>query len=228
MKYVIIFLSLLLTGCTIAIPKHDLVVLNNITESNAIKEISEYNDFVMQKTNIISSITFNFRGRGMSALGITQLDTKNKDFKVAALNPMGVTLLAIKMEKGDIVSSYVMPQFEKGGLEKAAEMIGKDIAHIYFNRKIDLHDKSLTLDKYRVSINPQIDKNNYKYVFSGKPLKLMKKTMYENNKKVWSVDYYDYKNINNKEIAFKIFLKNYRYGYTLEIKSKDIKNELIR
>ncbi len=228
MKFIIIFLSLLLTGCTIGVPKHDLISLNNLNKTTAIKEISEYNDSVMQKTNIISSITFNFRGRGMSALGITQLDTKNKNFKVAALNPMGVTLLAIKMEKGAIVSSYVMPQFEKGGLEKAAEMIGKDIAHIYFNRKIDLQDKPLTLDKYKASIKFQVDNNDYRYVFSGNPLKLMQKTMYENNKKVWSVDYYDYKNINNKEIAFKIFLKNFRYGYTLEIKSKDIKNELIR
>ena len=102
------------------------------------------------------------------------------------------------MENEKVISSYVIPQFGGDNLNKAASMISKDIARIYFNRKIDLKDQSLELDKYKVTINTQIDKNDYKYIFTGQPLKLTTKSMYQNNKKIWSVDYFDYQTINNK------------------------------
>ena len=45
-------------------------------------------------------------------------------------------------------------------------------------------------------------------------------------KKIWSVDYYDYRKVNKKEIAYKIFLINYKYRYTLDTKTKEVKHEL--
>ena len=229
MKFFLIFFSLLFTiGCTtLNVPKHNLIALNHINEKTAYKEINQYNDSIVQKANIINSTIFTFKGRSMAAIGITKLDGENNNFSVAGFNPMGITLFKIQMENNKVISSYVIPQFGGDNLDKAASMISKDIARIYFNRKINLQEQSLELDKYNVTINTKVDQNNYKYIFSGQPLKLTTKSMYQNKKKIWSVDYYDYKTINNrasnKEIPFKIFLKNYKYRYVLEIETKDIK-----
>ncbi|CCK81996.1 MULTISPECIES: DUF3261 domain-containing protein [Desulfobacula] len=229
MKFFLLFFSLLfIAGCsTIDVPEHNLVPLNHIDKKTACKEIAQYNDSITQKTNMINSTIFTFKGRSMTALGITKLDGENKNFSVAGFNPMGITLFKIQMEDEKVISSYVIPQFGADNLDKAASMISQDIAHIYFNRKIDLKTASLELDKYKVTINTQVDQNDFEYIFSGQPLKLTTKSMYKNNNKIWSVDYYDYTIVNdrtsNREIPFKLFFKNYKYGYVLEIETKEIK-----
>ncbi len=229
MKFFLIFFSILVVaGCaTMNAPEHNFIALNNINEMTAYKEINQYNNLVLQKANIINSTIFTFRGRTMSAFGITKLDTKKKNFSVAGFNPMGITLFKMKIENDRVVSSYVIPQFGAQNLDRAVDMITKDIGHIYFNRKIALQNKSLEFSEYNITINKQIDKKKYKYIFGGKPLKLITKLMYEHKKKIWSVDYYDYKMVDRgtdgREIPYKIFLKNYKYGYVLEINTKEIK-----
>ena len=226
MKYFLVLFSLLICiGCsTIKIPEHNLVLLDTLDEAIARTEINQYNGSVIQKANIINSINFSFRGKTMSAIGITKLDAENNNFSVAGFNPMGVTLFKIKMENEKIVSSYVIPQFESNDLKKAADMISKDIARIYFKRKIDLHKNDLNINNYGVTINKTINNKDYEYYFTGKPLKLTTKTMYINKQKIWSVDYYDYRTINNAQMPYKMFLKHYKYRYTLDIKTKEIKN----
>ena len=226
MKYFLILLSLLVCiGCsTIKIPEHNLVLHDNLDKTTARTEINQYKDSVIQKANIINSINFSFRGKTMSAIGITKLDAENNNFSVAGFNPMGVTLFKIKMENDKIVSSYVIPQFESNDLKKAADMISKDIARIYFKRKIDLQKSTLNINNYGVTINKTINNNNYEYFFTGKPLRLTTKTMYTNKKKIWSVDYYDYRTVNNAKMPYKIFLKHYKYRYTLDVETKEIKN----
>ncbi len=226
--YLIVFSLLFMAGCTtMDTPKHNFAALNNINEITAHKQINQYNDLVLEKANIINSTIFTFRGRTMSAFGITKLDTTNNNFSVAGFNPMGLTLFKMKIENGEIISSYVIPKFGTQNLDRAADMISKDIAHIYFNRKINLEKKTLEFNEYNITINQGADKKTYKYIFSGKPLKLTSKLMYENQEKIWSVDYYDYKIVDSstrgKEIPFKIFLKNYKYGYLLEINTKEVK-----
>ncbi len=229
MKNYLFFFFLLLAGCATGIPEHNFIALNNnINNASVYSMIDKYNDRVLQKATILSSINFRFRGRTMSALGITKLDGENKNFSVAGLNPMAVTLFKLKMENGKLISSYVIPRFGKGhkGLDKAAKAIGGDIARIYFDRKINPLDKSIKFDKYRIFIRKSVDNNNsMDYVFSGNPLRLVEKIKYQNKKKLWSVDYYNYKKINKKEIPFKIFLKNYKYGYTIDAETKKIKEE---
>ncbi len=223
MKKFLVLFSLLLTGCTSGIPEHHFAALNNnLTKLSALSMINEYNGNVLEKANIISSITFVFRGRAMSALGITKLDGENKSFSVAGLNPMAVTLFKLKMDKGKLISSYVIPRFGggHGGLDKASEAIGRDIARIYFNRKINPHGKPIKIDRDKIFINCH---GTYYYIFSGNPLRLIEKLKYENGKKLWSVDYYDYKKVSTKEMPFKIFFKNYKYGYTLDIETSQVK-----
>ncbi|MFH2057485.1 MAG: DUF3261 domain-containing protein [Pseudomonadota bacterium] len=238
MKYILICLSFLIAGCSTGIPEHHRVVLNNLNQPKAYNQINQYNQLILQKADIVSAITFNFRGRALSALGITELDSENNSFSVAALSPMGMTLFKLKREKGELVSRYIMPQFGPKEMDKTAEMnkmpdmINNDIALIYFNRNLNLPESVsvpenfFDMDKYGVTIhtqaNNQAGNKNYQYIFSGNPLKLIKKSMLENKTKIWSVDYYDYKNVGSKEIPYKIFFKNYTYGYTIDIQTIDI------
>ncbi|MCD4742517.1 MAG: DUF3261 domain-containing protein [Desulfobacteraceae bacterium] len=230
MKILFIFLiTLLLSSCSVVIPEHKLVQLNNTDKKSSLVAINQYNNKVLQKANILSNITFKFKGRTMTALGITKIDEENHAYKVAALNPMGITLFQLEVKDDKIVSSYIIPKIspdsdstiDKDQADKAAKMISKDIAHIYFNRKIDIEKNSLILNKYKVTINTKTENNKYlKYIFTGKPLRLATKIKYENRKKLWSVDYYNYQKADLKEIPFKIIFQNHKYGYLLEIETK--------
>lgn len=232
MKILFIFLIiLLLSSCSVVIPEHKLIQLNNTDKQSSLVEINQYNNKVLQKTNILSNITFKFKGRAMAALGITKIDEENHAYKVAALNPMGITLFQLEVKNNKIVSSYVIPKIspdsdntiDKDKADKAAKMISKDIAHIYFNRIIDIEKNSMILNKYKVAINTKTENNKYlKYIFTGKPLKLATKIEYENNNKIWSVNYYNYQKADLKEIPFKIIFQNHKYGYLLEIETKKI------
>jgi len=228
MKFSLIFLLLFIAGCSSGIPDHYLIELNTLDKPEAFRQIAQYNETVLKKADIVSSITFNFRGRSLSALGITELDTESNSFSVAALSPMGLTLFKLKKEKGKLISRYVMPKFGPEDMNKTADMIGQDIEHIYFNRTLKLPGLSFFLDKYGVTLHTRVDAGEYVYRFSGIPLKLIKKSMYENNRQIWSVDYYDYQKQADKEIPFKIFFKNYKYGYSIDIVTKEIKNERIQ
>lgn len=223
----LLFVSLLLTGCSTGIPQHNRVVLNDLNTQIALEQIDHYNQSILEKADIVSTITFNFRGRSFSALGITELDGENNSFSVAALSPMGMTLFKLKREKGKLISRYIMPKFGPEDMNKTADMINKDIALVYFNRDV-VSKNAPVIDTHDVTVHALINHQKYRYVFSGAPLKLMQKSMLENNSKIWSVDYYDYHKIGNKEIPFKIFFKNNKYGYSIDIETKEIKNELIR
>ena len=227
----IFFIALIVSSCSIVIPEHNLVLLNNMNEKSSLVEINQYNNKVLQKTNILSNITFRFRGRTMTALGITKIDEKDRAYKVAALNPMGVTLFQLEVKDNQIISSYIIPQFtpdnkdtgDGDNADKAAKMISKDIAHIYFNRIVNLEKNSIVLKKYEITINTIIENNEYfKYVFTGKPLRLATKVKYKNKKKLWSVDYYNYRKAGLKEMPFKIIFQNHKYRYLLEIETKKI------
>lgn len=208
-----------LSGCMISIPDHNLKPLPDINAAIAKKEILEFNSRILQKANIFNLITFGFKGSNMQALGMTDLDAQNKTFAVAALTPTGLTLFKIKMVKGKVVDSFVIPEFGGTDLKKAAQTISRDIANIYFNRSADLVSQSVEIGSHEVSIK----KDNLLYKFGGSPLKLIQKIKYAGKKRVWSVDYYDYISTGKKEIAHKIFLKNYEYGYFLDIETKKIK-----
>ena len=210
--------SVFLSGCMISIPDHNLKPLPDINPADAKEQILKFNSNILQKTEIFNLITFGFKGSSMQALGMTNLDAENKTFAVAAFTPTGLTLFKIKMVNGKVVNSFVIPKFGGTDLKQAAQTISKDIANIYFDRFVDPESQSIERDTYEV----RIKKNNLLYRFGGSPLKLIQKTKYEGRKRVWSVDYYDYRFLGKKEIAHKIFLKNYEYGYFLDIETKKI------
>ncbi len=251
MKLYLILFVMLLAGCTAGIPKHHFVALDDsINKSIVCNMINQYNNRVLEKADILSSITFRFRGRSMTALGVTKLDGINKSFSVAVINPMAVTLFKLKILKGKLVSYYVMPQFGRGkdSLNQAARAIGSDIAHIYFERKVNPCTKTIKFDRYKVvvtrkardytldvqdpreqqplaSVEDDRQSNGYllSYVFIGNPLRLAEKSQYKDGVKLWSIDYYNYEKAGLKEMPSKIFLKNYKYGYTLDVETKQIR-----
>jgi len=224
-------ICLVLSACSYVIPEHQLVDIHSLDEQTALSEISNYNNKILLKANLQSNIVFKFRGRTMTALGLTNLDEKNKSYQVAALNPMGITLFQLNVKNNQVLSSYIIPQFTPGEknngnkdkADKAAEMISKDIAHIYFNRTLDTLKNSIQFNKYDITFTSDVQDNQfYKYIFSGNPLKLSTKIKFENKKKVWSTDYYQYTDTELKEMPFKIIFQNHKYGYLLEIDTNKI------
>ncbi|GEM_PF-6225785 len=232
MKFLkLILMFLILPSCTGAIPDHNLIPMN-LTSLESIKSgINLYNKRIIKKADILSNITFKYHGRSMSVLGITSINEENRAYNVAALNPMGVTVFQLKVKDDKIVSSYIIPMFTQGknmknnrnNADKAARMISSDIACIYFNRSVNQELLDIRHRKNRIVLKSILKENQYyKYIFAGRPLRLITKIKYKNSRKIWSVDYYDYQKKDIFLMPFKIILRNHEYGYRLEIQTKKV------
>ena len=60
-------------------------------------------------------------------------------------------------------------------------------------------------------------------MFAGEPTDLRTKTYYEDNRVVWRVSYYDYLLKDGKQFPLGIILQNYRHGYRLIVRQKEIR-----
>ena len=225
MKRWILFSALLcMTGCSASVPEHTGPLPENMAVGRVCREIQNYNTKISGPVELINSVRFNFRGRSFVAVGPLRLDGPDNAFSMAAVNPMGMTLFRIRMKNGRLVTSSMIP--ELGKFKEAADAVAKDIERIYFNRDADLSRAVLKPGKHGVVLQTGTeDTGRYEYRFGKSPLVLLAKIYYENGRKVWSADYYNYRDHKGKLFPMRAFFKHYRHGYTLDINTKRIKGK---
>ena len=223
MKQSILFFAILcMTGCTAAVPEHGGKLPENMAIGRIFHEIREYNTKISGSIEMLNSVRFNFRGRSFTAVGPLRLDEARDAFSMAALNPMGMTLFQIKMKNGELVSSSMIPELKK--FRQSADAVAKDVERIYFRRNVDLHKAVLQPDKQGVVLEKETKgTGRYEYRFGKSPLVLLSKIYYENGQKIWSADYYDYREHKHGRFPMRTFFKHHRHGYTLNIETRRIK-----
>lgn len=223
MKQSILFFAILcMTGCTAAVPEHRGVLPEEMALGRIFREIRDYNAKISGSIEVLNSVRFNFRGRSFTAVGPLLLDETREAFSMAAINPMGMTLFQIKMKNGELVSSSMIP--ELGKFKQSADAVAEDIERIYFKRDVDLYKAYLKPDKNGVVLKKNKENTGrYEYRFGKSPLVLLAKIYYENGQKIWSADYYDYREHKSGMFPMRTFFKQYRHGYTLDIKTRQVK-----
>ncbi|MCF8044636.1 MAG: DUF3261 domain-containing protein [Desulfarculaceae bacterium] len=221
-RSILLFAVLCVAGCTAAAPEHRGVPPEDMAVGRICREIRDYNTKISGSVELINSVRFNFRGRSFTAIGPLRLDEPGNGFSMAAVNPMGMTLFRIRMKNGELVTSEMIPEFKK--FKQAADTVSKDIERIYFNREIDLSKAVRRPEKDGVVLESRgKDTKRCEYRFGRVPLVLLTKTCYKNGRKIWSADYYNYREYNGGLFPMKTFFKQYRHGYTLDIDTKRIK-----
>ncbi|MFA4830297.1 MAG: hypothetical protein WC594_13885, partial [Thermodesulfovibrionales bacterium] len=60
------------------------------------------------------------------------------------------------------------------------------------------------------------------YVFAGADGNMVEKNYYEDNTLIWRVSFYEYRQKDGKIYPGGIILNNYKYGYSLTVRLKEI------
>lgn len=216
-KWLPLFLLLLIVSCnTIPFKKTEFVPLEDVDPQEVIQD---FDDKLPSNFQIMSSIIFKFKGREMSALGLTEVDLDGDSFKVVCLSPVGMKLFEITRTNGVIENRFTMEEIAQYG--DISKPVGEDIYKIYFNRT-PFEDAFVTKGKNKILYSQPFEQGNLEYIFGGKDLFLATKRYKEKNKVVWTISYYEYEEKEGKIFPKGIILNHLKHGYRLEIRLKEI------
>jgi hypothetical protein len=217
-KKITILLTALICGCTSVPFRHsDYISFQNTSPQDLRINFSEK---IPERFELLNGVVFKYKFRQISTFGITDVDTASKSLKVAGFNHLGVMLFDLALDNGDPQYRYVFPELNKKG--NFAQVALGDIKNIYFDR-IPSPGAQIKRDGNRIIFKEDYPDSRVEYIFGGEGPFLAEKDFYENDRKIWSVSYYDY--IFKAGLVFPkgIILRNYKYGYQLLVSLKEVR-----
>jgi hypothetical protein len=168
---------------------------------------------------LLSSIVFEYSRFTVSGIGYVDINVREQLYKVACLNYMGVKLFEFEGNKDGLISQYAIgPLASRGNI---AEAVGTDIRRVYFDL-IPSPEARITRKKHEVVFRQRSGWGALEFTYAGAEGILVKKTYIEDNRAVWRVSYYEYQRKNGKLYPLGIIFTNYRYGYRLVVRQKEI------
>ncbi|MBI5099421.1 MAG: DUF3261 domain-containing protein [Nitrospirae bacterium] len=182
--------------------------------------VEQFRNNSPEKFALINTIVFGYNWNKLSALGYIKVDAGEKTFTAVCINPMGVKLFELTGDKDKIDPHFVMEQFSRKG--NFAGTVGEDIRRIYF----DLTPSAgavVNKKKIKIVFSEPAGSGILEYIFAGSAGLLVEKNYYEDGILNWRISYYEYLQKDGKNYPSGIILENYRYGYSLTIKLKEIR-----
>jgi hypothetical protein len=209
-----------LTGCvSIPFQKTALVPVELFDPTDVRQQFSES---LPSEFQLVTTIEFMYKQRSIpSAIGYIAADIKNKSFTVVGINPIGgCTLFELSMEKDRVDCRFAIEEFTRHG--NFADVVADNIKKAYFDC-IPAADANVFKKKYTIIFRQPKVSGTMEYVFAGADKVLIEKNYYENNRKVWSVFYYEYQKLNKKLYPAGIIIKHYQYKYNLVVRLLEIR-----
>lgn len=168
---------------------------------------------------LLTTVVFQYNWNKLSGIGYVDINTKEKTFTIVCINPMGVKLFELSGDKDSIISHFVLEELSKQG--NFASAVGEDIKRIYFDL-IPSIDAKIERGKYKFIFREPYRQGTMEYVFAGADGNMVEKNYYEDNILIWRVSYYEYQQKDGKIYPGGIILRNYKYGYSLTVRLKEI------
>lgn len=171
---------------------------------------------------LVNTIEFMYKRHSIpSAIGYIDADIKNKSFTVAGINPIGgYTLFELSMEQDRVDCRFAIEEFARHG--DFASAVADNIKKAYFDR-IPAANANIVKKKHTIIFRQPEISGTMEHVFAGADKVLIEKNYYENNRKVWSVFYYEYQKVNEKLYPAGIIIKHYQYKYNVVIRILEIR-----
>ncbi len=170
---------------------------------------------------IISTIAFEYKGQSISFIGYSDIDTKEKIFTVAGINQVGVKLFEITGDSDKTELRFAIEDFTKKG--NFAEAVSGDIRKIFFDR-LPADSSKVYKKKYEIVFVQYEPEAIMEFVFAGPGNLLVEKRCIVDNKVIWRVNYYEYREKNGKLHPAGIILENIIYDYKLIMRLKEIRS----
>jgi hypothetical protein len=213
--FLLFFITFIISGCeTIPFQETSLVSLETRDPWSVVEHFKEN---VPESFQLLTTVVFGYNGRTFSCIGTIEIDSKNRMFKVAGLNPMGVKLFEISGNNLGVTTHYAIAAITQYGDVGAA--IGKDIRRIYFDL-LPSQNAPVWKRKYKLIYRQSYDQGYLEFIFAGVDGDLIEKNYYENHQPIWCVSYYEYREQKGKRLPQGIIYVNYQYGYRLTVRQK--------
>jgi hypothetical protein len=182
--------------------------------------LKEFASSLPDRFQVINTIVFKYKWHSFSALGYIDVNSELKTFAVSCMNPVGIKLFELSGDKDSISTNFVLKELlAKGDLPR---VVGEDIRRIYFDN-VPSQEAKAQKDRYRVIFSEPSGSGVMKYIFAGSQAMLIEKRYYEKNRLFWSVFYYEYRQDHGKFYPAGIMLRNYRFGYNLIVRLKEVR-----
>lgn len=170
--------------------------------------------------DMLSVISFKSAGQKLSGIGYLSIDGKSRAFSVVCLSPVGIKLFEFAVDGNGVVTSmFALPPLDRGG--RLADTVGEDIKRIY----LDLIPSGRLWsrwDRDSLVVMSYVDDGIMEYVYAGAEGALIRKLYRIDDELQWRVSYFEHVRKNGKLYPNGIVVNNYRYGYRLTIKVREI------
>jgi hypothetical protein len=219
MKRSILLMLLLVAGCASA-PFREAALVS-LENADPLAVVERFRSGNPERFQLLNTIVFEYTWFTFSGIGYLEVNAADRFYKAVCMNHLGVKLFEVSGNRDGILSQFaVEPLAEKGDIARA---VGDDIMRVYFDL-VPSAEAGTTHKKNRIVFRQPSEAGSLEYVFAGEPTLLRTKTYYEDNGAVWRISYYDYLLKNGKQYPMGIILQNYRHGYRLIVRQKEIRS----
>lgn len=206
----------LAAGCSAAIPfKEAERVPLGAADPQALVE--GFKQRIPASFHLLSSIVFEYNWFTVAGLGYVDINPGDGLYKVVCMNHLGVKLFEFEGNRDGLISQFAMEPLARQG--NIAQAVGTDIKRVYLDL-LPSEAARVIRRKSEVVFRQRSGDGALEYVFAGG--NLVSKTYREDHRAVWRVSYYEYQEKNGKLYPMGIILSNYRYGYRLIVRQKEI------
>ena len=181
--------------------------------------VAQFKANLPETFQLLNSVVFEYSWQSFMGIGYVDIDRKSDIFKVVCLNPIGVQLFELTGDRNTIATQNVMPALlQYGDLPTA---VGADIRRIYFDQ-VPSDKAQVEKSQYKINFSEPYGSGVMEYEFAGKGQELVEKVYSENDETIWRISYYEYREQNGKQYPQGIIMINYKYGYQLTVRQKEL------
>lgn len=213
------FLGLLVSGCA-RIPFQPVSYLP-VKDLNPQAVREQFARLIPDKFQLISTIVFQYGQYVFSSIGYTDIDSQKNTFTVAGVNPLGVKLFELAGDSQGVECRFALEEFTRHG--NFAQAVADDIRRIYFDR-LPSPRARVRKKKCRIVFRQPGAEGTLEYVFAGADNLLIEKNCYQENNRLWSISYYEYRQKDGKFHPTGIILRNHQHHYQLTLRLKEIRS----
>ena len=221
LKYITAGLYILCLTCCASIPfQKTALVPVELFDPTDVRQ--QFAGSLPSEFQLVTTIEFIYKGHSIpSAIGYIDADIKNKTFTVVGINPIGgCTLFELSMEKDRVDCRFAIEEFTRYG--DFANAVADNIKKAYFDC-IPAADADVFKKKHTIIFRQPEISGTMEYLFAGADKVLIEKNYYENNRKLWSVFYYEYQKLKGKLYPSGIIIKHCQYRYNLIVRLLEIR-----
>ena len=165
MKVYLVFifmLSCLTAGCSsVPFAKTDYFLVQDI-DPLLIK--NKFSELSPKSFKIINTVIFQYRTKHFLSLGYLAIDTNNKSFEIAGMNPMGIKLFEFAGKDRKLEVNNVAEEISKRG--DISKIIVEDIHRMYFDQ-IPSTQSTIHKKKRKIIFSDAKDEGKLEYIFAS-------------------------------------------------------------